>query len=117
MRGTGAAGSCPLPGREIWVGNSTAVMAMTQSLVSSSADRQAAGFRDAQLGAPADTTRGNLDEPPRGPAAIDGRFTDRVKSTRTQFYTSRQRDTLKLGSLALLAVGASTGILLAARRR
>ena len=105
------------PRREVWVGNSTAVMAVAQSLVPSFADRQAANFRDAQLGAPAATKRGNLDEPISGPAAIDGRFTDRVKGTRSQFYTSRQRDAAKLGGLAALAAAALTGVLVAMRRR
>lgn len=105
------------PRREIWVGNSVVVMGVAQSLVPSYADRKVAGFREAQLGAPGADKRGNLDEPVAGPAAVDGRFTDRVKGTRTQFYTSRQRDAAKLGGLAALAAAAITGIVVAARRR
>ncbi len=104
------------PRREIWVGNSTAVMGIAQSLVPGYADHQVAGFKGAQLGDPALDKRGNLDEPVAGPAAIDGRFTDRVKTTRSQFYTSRQRDAAKLGGLTLLAAAAVTGIVAAARR-
>ncbi len=103
------------PRREIWVGRSTAVMAMAQSLAPSIADRQAGGFRDAQLGEPAAPQSGNLDAAVAGPAAIDGRFTDRVKATRSQFYTSRQRDVAKLGGLAALAAAGLTGLWIAAR--
>lgn len=105
------------PRREIWVGNSTAVMALAQSLVPGFADRQVAGFRNAQLGAPAPDKPGNLNEPARGPAVIDGRFADRVKDTRTQFYTSRQRDAAKLGGLAALAAAAVAGLVVSSRRR
>lgn len=105
------------PRREVWVGNSTVVMALVQSLVPGVADRQVAGFKNAQLGAPMAPREGNLDEPAAGPAAIDGRFSDRVKGTRTQFYTSRQRDAAKLGGLAALAAAALTGFWLATRDR
>ncbi len=40
------------PRREIWVGNSTAVMAVAQSLVPGFADRQVASFRDASSAVP-----------------------------------------------------------------
>ena len=92
-------------------------MGIAQSLVPVIADRQAAGARSAHLGAPSPAKRGNLDEPAAGPAAIDGRFTDRVKPTRSQFYTSRQRDFLKLGGLAALGAGAVTGLWLVAKPR
>ena len=105
------------PRREIWVGNSTAIMGIAQALVPGYADRQVAGFKEAQLGARAPDKRGNLDEPVPGPAAIDGRFTGRVKGARTQFYTSRHRDTAKLGGLAALVAAATAGLWAASRPR
>lgn len=100
------------PSREIWVGRSTVMMAVGQTLAPSLADRGAASMRDAQMGRPAEDRPGNLDEPVAGPAAIDGRWSDRVLATRSEYFTSRQRDGIRLalvgGVGALAAVGAAS---------
>lgn len=107
------------PRREIWVGRSTVMMAIAQALAPALADRQASSFKEQQLGDPMGYRPGNLEEAPPGPARMDGRFGDRVKAARHEFFTSRQRDAAKLGGLGLLAalgaVGA-TSVLRGARR-
>ncbi|MDR6116441.1 MULTISPECIES: SDR family oxidoreductase [unclassified Sphingomonas] len=98
------------PEREIWVGRSTIQMAIAQSLAPGFADRQASGFAKDQLGAPASNKPGNLDEPVAGPARIDGDSTDRAIDHRLEFFTSRQRDLLKLGvGGGLAGIGALAG--------
>jgi short-subunit dehydrogenase len=78
--------------REVWVGRSTLMMALGQAVAPSYADRKASQMRDVQLGEPIPERAGNLDEPAAGSAAIDGRSTARVSPTRTEFFTSSQRD-------------------------
>ena len=85
------------PQREIWVGRSTLQMAVAQALVPNFADRQASGFAEQQLGDATGSKTGNLDAPVPGPARIDGDATDRAISNRHEFFTSRQRDMLKIG--------------------
>lgn len=85
------------PQREIWVGRSTLQMAIAQALVPGLADRQASGFAEQQLGDATGSKSGNLDAPVPGPARIDGDATDRAISNRSEFFTSRQRDLLKIG--------------------
>ncbi len=85
------------PQREIWVGRSTLQMAIAQALVPNFADRQASGFAEQQLGDATGSKTGNLDAPVPGPARIDGDATDRAISNRHEFFTSRQRDMLKIG--------------------
>jgi NAD(P)-dependent dehydrogenase (short-subunit alcohol dehydrogenase family) len=85
------------PQREIWVGRSTLKMAIAQALVQGFADRQAAGFAEQQLGDATGSKAGNLDTAVPGPARIDGDSTDRAISNRYEFFTSRQRDLLKIG--------------------
>ncbi|MDQ1155676.1 NAD(P)-dependent dehydrogenase (short-subunit alcohol dehydrogenase family) [Sphingomonas sp. SORGH_AS 950] len=98
------------PEREIWVGRSTIQMAIAQSLAPGFADRQASGFAKDQLGAPASNKPGNLDQPVAGPARIDGDSTDRAIDHRREFFTSRQRDLLKLGvGGGLAGIGALAG--------
>ncbi|KQO49777.1 short-chain dehydrogenase [Methylobacterium sp. Leaf86] len=96
------------PSREVWVGRSTLMMTLAQAVAPSYADRKASEMRDVQLGEPIPERIGNLDAPVLGPAAIDGRATDRVVSTRTEFFTSRQRDAFLLaasgGVIALSAL-------------
>ncbi len=102
------------PQREYWVGRSTAMMALGQSLLPQGADRQAAKMIEAMTGDPAPDRTGNLDEPAEGAAAIDGPSTDRVQSTRSEIFTSRQRDLLKAGAAGiLLGTGAAAGLGLA----
>jgi NAD(P)-dependent dehydrogenase (short-subunit alcohol dehydrogenase family) len=100
------------PSREVWVGRSTVMMALAQTLAPAFADRKAAEMRDAQLGPRRDDRPGNLDAPVPGPAAIDGASSDRVVGTRAEFFTSRQRDALRLavvgGAGALAAIGAAS---------
>ncbi|MCJ2091779.1 SDR family oxidoreductase [Methylobacterium sp. J-072] len=92
------------PRREVWVGRSSMMMAAAQALAPALADRKAASMWSAQL---SDTTipdmQGNLYDPVPGEVGIDGRFTDRMKTTRGEFVTSRTRD-LAVGGLAGLAL-------------
>jgi hypothetical protein len=80
------------------------MMAAAQALAPALADRKAASMWSAQL---SDTTipemQGNLYDPVPGEVGIDGRFNDRMKSTRGEFVTSRTRD-LAVGGLAGLAL-------------
>lgn len=92
------------PSREVWVGRSTLMMALAQAVAPSFADGKAGTMRDAQLGRPIPERPGNLDAPVPGPAAIDGRATDRVLPTRTEFFTSRQRDALLLAATGGIVV-------------
>ena len=85
------------PQREIWVGRSTLKMAIAQALAPNFADRQASGFAEQQLGNATGSKTGNLDAPVPGPARIDGDAIDRAISNRREFFTSRQRDMLKIG--------------------
>ena len=105
------------PCREVWVGNGTVLMRTAKSLIPSLADRQTARFMGTQLGAPMPARDCNVEHPAPGPTAIDGHFSERVRSARSQFYTSRQRDGVKLGGLAALAGAGLTGAWLCVRRR
>ncbi len=99
------------PQREIWVGRSTLQMAIAQALVPNFADRQASGFAEQQLGDATGSKTGNLDAPVPGPARIDGDATDRAISNRHEFFTSRQRDMLKIGiGGGIAGLGALAGI-------
>lgn len=99
------------PQREFWVGRSTAMMTLTQSLAPAFADRQAAKQIEAMSGAPAPDRPGNLDTPGDGAAAIDGPSIDRAKSGHLEIFSSRQRDLLKIGAAGgLLGVGAVAGL-------
>lgn len=98
------------PTREIWVGRSTLQMAIAQALAPGFADRQASSFRENQLGEPIGDKRGNLDEPGTGSACIDGDAIDRAISNRHEYFTSRQRDLLKLGiGGGIAGIGALAG--------
>jgi NAD(P)-dependent dehydrogenase (short-subunit alcohol dehydrogenase family) len=96
------------PQREFWVGRSTVIMALAQSLAPAFADGQAAKQIEAMSGGPAPEREGNLDAPGEGPAAIDGPSTDRAQAGRLQLFSSRQRDLVKLGAAAgLIGIGAA----------
>jgi len=98
------------PQREIWVGRSTLQMAIAQALVPGFADRQASSFAEDQLGAATGSKDGNLDVAVPGPARIDGDATDRAISNRSEFFTSRQRDMLKIGiGSGIAGLGALAG--------
>ncbi len=98
------------PQREFWVGRSTLMMALGQSVTPGFSDRGAAGMIDKQQGDPMPKRAGNLDVAVPGPARIDGDGTDRVKGSRREFFTSRQRDMLKAGVVGgLLSAGALAG--------
>jgi NAD(P)-dependent dehydrogenase (short-subunit alcohol dehydrogenase family) len=97
------------PRREIWVGRSVAQMGAVQRLSPHLGDRVAASMWDGQLeDFPPAHPEGNLFEPVPGNPGIDGRFTDRSKTIRTEFWTSRQRDVFygTLASVALLGMSA-----------
>lgn len=91
--------------RDIWVGRTTMQMALVQTLCPLFADRQAAGFIDAQTGDPKGSKDGNLQTPCDGPADIDGTSTDRTLRTRQEFVTSGQVGMIKAGLAAGLLVG------------
>jgi len=98
------------PQREFWVGRSTAMMAFGQSLAPDFADQQAAKQIDAMTGDLAPDRAGNLNEPGEGLAVIDGPSTDRMKKSRHEIFSSRQRDLIKVGAAgALLSAGAAAG--------
>ena len=94
------------PRREIWVGRSVLLMAAAQTLAPGFADRKAADAWDTMLAdEPARDRRGNLEAPVPGPAAIDGPAIGRAKTTRTEYWTSRERDALVLGVAGLFVLG------------
>jgi NAD(P)-dependent dehydrogenase (short-subunit alcohol dehydrogenase family) len=103
------------PQREVWVGRTSLMMAAAQALAPGLADRKAASMWDAQLeeAERADRT-GNLFAPAPGDAAIDGRFSGRTRTTRREYWTSRDRDFLVAG-LAGVAVLGLAGAIAAAR--
>jgi NAD(P)-dependent dehydrogenase (short-subunit alcohol dehydrogenase family) len=98
------------PQREVWVGRTTAMMALGQRIAPAYSDRKAAEMVSAQQGAPMPAREGNLDESVAGPALIDGNATDRVINTRSEYFTSRHRDLFKLTATGgLLGLGAIAG--------
>jgi NAD(P)-dependent dehydrogenase (short-subunit alcohol dehydrogenase family) len=108
------------PQREVWVGRTSLMMAAAQAVAPGLADRQAASMWDAQLeeGERPDRT-GNLFAPAPGKAAIDGRFSDRTKGTRREFWTSRDRDLAVAGvaGVALLGLAGAVATMARAPRR
>lgn len=99
------------PQREVWVGRTTAMMALGQRIAPAYSDRKAAEMVAAQLGAPMGPREGNLDKPVTGPPLIDGDARDRVINTRSEFFTSRHRDILKMTATGgLLGLGAVAGL-------
>ncbi|TFZ59360.1 SDR family NAD(P)-dependent oxidoreductase [Methylorubrum sp. Q1] len=100
------------PTREVWVGRTSLMMAAAQALLPSYADRKAAESLDDMVqDGPVPDRRGNLDGPVPGPARIDGDARARAKTTRSEFWTSRERDALVLS----VAGAALLGTALAAR--
>ena len=90
------------PVRDVWVGRSVLEMATAQSIAPNVADAQAAKMWEAQLRpGPPLRPEGNLFEPAPGDLGIDGPFRDRVKSTRSEFFTSRARDAVEAGVTGL----------------
>ncbi|MGU3539468.1 SDR family oxidoreductase [Methylobacterium sp. A54F] len=107
------------PRREIWVGRTSLMMAAAQALAPGLADRKAAAMWSAQLDAePMPPREGNLFAPVAGEPGIDGRFGDRTKTTRSEFWTSRERDLLVAGiaGCALLGVAGAAALARAPRR-
>jgi hypothetical protein len=106
------------PTRKIFVGRSTWLMGLAQTLTPALADRKAAGMIAAQQGAPQLPRLGNLDHPETGPAEIDGPDTARVVKPWIGFVSSRQVAGLKwaaCGALATLAL--ATGFALGSSKR
>ena len=98
------------PQRELWVGRTTAKMALEQRIAPAYSDRKAAEMVAAQQGAPMAARDGNLDQSVAGPASIDGDAKDRVVDTRTEFFTSRHRDLFKAAATGgLIGLGALAG--------
>lgn len=103
------------PSRDVWVGRSTMQMGIAQVVAPALADNQAAKMWDAQLrpGAPL-LPNGNLFDADSEDPGVDGPFSDRVKSTRQEFLTSRGRDAVAMGLgavglLGMLAVSSLAG--------
>ena len=101
------------PSRDTWVGRSSMMMAAAQALAPRFADRRASAMKDAQLGEPIGSKRGNLEEAVPGSAVIDGQWSAKVHSTRTEYVTSRQRDATVL---TLAGVCVAIGLLPLLRR-
>ncbi|MBE7210058.1 MAG: SDR family NAD(P)-dependent oxidoreductase [Gluconacetobacter diazotrophicus] len=104
------------PQREIWVGRSTAMAAIGQTLAPALLDSRVSSMREQQLGDPIPDRDGNLFEPVPGPAAIDGAATDRVSGTTLEIFTSRQRDLLRLGAVGAIGLAGTLGGLALGRR-
>ncbi|WP_132249463.1 SDR family oxidoreductase [Methylobacterium segetis] len=103
------------PRREIWVGRSSLMMAVAQAVAPGLADRKAADAWESQLeDHPVPDRAGNLFEPVPGQVGAEGRFGERMKHTRTEFWTSRERDLVVLGLAGVAALGVA-GLLTAAR--
>ncbi|MCK8787972.1 SDR family oxidoreductase [Roseomonas sp. NAR14] len=94
------------PRREVWVGRSTAEMVLGQAVAPGLLDRYAGRMWEAQLGdRPPPHPEGNLFAPVPGDPGVDGRFGQRVKPTRTEYWTSRHRDAAVAGAAALGLLG------------
>lgn len=94
------------PTREVWVGRTSVLMAAAQALLPSYADRKAAQSWDDMVEDEAvPDRRGNLDAPAPGAARIDGAMSERAKTTRSEFWTSRERDALVLGAVGAALLG------------
>lgn len=91
------------PSRKVFVGRTTWLMALGQQFAPALADRQAAKMITAQQGDPQLPRLGNLDHPEEGPAAIDGRDTERVIRPWIGFVSSRQIAALKVAAVGVLA--------------
>ncbi|AWN37189.1 SDR family oxidoreductase [Methylobacterium radiodurans] len=107
------------PRREVWVGRTSVMMAAAQAVAPALADRKAASMWDAQLeDAEKPDRAGNLFEPAPGDAAVDGRFSSRMRTTRHAFWTSRERDLLVAGvaGAALLGLAGAVALATAPRR-
>ena len=107
------------PRREVWVGRSAVMMAAAQALAPGFADRKAAGMWSQMMTEEKLPERaGNLDAPVPGEVGIDGRFSARTKRTRTEFWTSRERDLLiaGLGAAALLGLAGAAVLARGPRR-
>jgi NAD(P)-dependent dehydrogenase (short-subunit alcohol dehydrogenase family) len=87
--------------REIWVGRTTAMMAIGRRVAPSYSDRKAAAMIEQQQGAPMPPREGNLDGAVAGAARIDGPETTQVSNLPDEFFTSRGRNML----LAVVALG------------
>ena len=99
------------PSREIWVGRTSVLMAAAQALWPSYADRKAAEGWDAMVEKePVPDRRGNLDAPVPGGAIIDGAARERTKATRSEFWTSRERDTLVFGLAGAALLGTALAV-------
>lgn len=98
------------PQREVWVGRTTAMMALGQRIAPAYSDRKAAKMVSAQLGAAMEPRAGNLNEPVGGSADIDGPSKRRVIDTRSEFLTSRHSSLLRMAAGGgLLGLGALAG--------
>jgi NAD(P)-dependent dehydrogenase (short-subunit alcohol dehydrogenase family) len=106
------------PRREIWVGHTSLMMAVAQAVAPGFADRKAAEAWESQLtDAPAPDKAGNLFDPVPGDVGIDGRFGARTKTTRSEFWTSRERDLLVAGLAGATILGFAGLAALARTRR
>ncbi len=106
------------PQRDVWVGRSVLMMHAAQVIAPGFADAKAASMWDAQLtDASQPDKAGNLFAPVPGPARIDGRFGDRTETTRSEYWTSRDRDWLLAGLSGIAAIGFVGALALARGQR
>lgn len=105
------------PVRKIYVGRSTWLMGLAQTLSPGLADRKAAGMIAAQQGDPQLPRLGNLDQPEDGPAAIDGPDVDRVVRPLVGFVSSCQTAIAKAAAFGALVVASmAAGFALGSKR-
>lgn len=106
------------PTREIWIGGSTVMMALLQSVWPGAADRKAASAWDGQLSdEPMARNAGNLFAPVEGDARIDGPMGPDDVEHHPLVLTTRSRHLAVAGLLGLGAVLVGHAIARGSRRR
>ncbi|WP_182084800.1 SDR family oxidoreductase [Aureimonas sp. ME7] len=99
------------PRRDIWVGRTSILASVLQRIWPNIGDVQARSGWEGQLSDERiDELEGNLFEPGKGSAQIDGPFTDRALSSRETYVTSRQRDAAVLGLIGVGVLGLASAI-------
>ncbi len=106
------------PTREIWIGGSTVMMALLQTIWPGAADRKAASAWDGQLSdEPMARNEGNLFKPVEGEAEIDGPIAPDDVEQHPLVLTTRSRHVVVAGLIGLGAALAGLAIARAVRQR